>query len=873
MLPGFGAHLSFPSIRSFPQWCGMLLSGLLLLVSSSNASADDCIALGGSLVAGECQIASAQTKAGVFNLDETLHILGTGSITVPVAAGGNFLTLNINNGGDFIIDIPTTSSGGRIVGDVSGAGERIAANITVNATGDIQLKGNGGAPDARITANQNGGSCSVGSKGGNITLLADDMITIENGAVVSANARCSAGTIVLSAEEITIDGLVESASTLTGTGAVQRPGGGPITMDATCNLLVSATGVVSSSGRDPGADLVHLSGGCKVRIEGLVESTGPAHSVPNSPPNHCNSTNRPDKPTNSTACIEVWAGDALIIDNSGSKNGEVNADTAQSGGHQIAWVDLFANGDITLIGSTTGKFLVHANESLTNAEGGLITVKTLAGSITASGLTIQADATAAGGTGGVIMIEAADEVTLNTASVFARGDFNATGGLGSGGVLFAHAFNGALTWLNGEGDVRPTGDGVPVAQRGVITLQQCTNAPINTGGTTFPAVGVATTPSSLPSACGGVPTLPFYVTLPACTCGLPLLCGNGLVDPGEQCDDGNANNNDTCKNNCTLNICGDGVLNPATEQCDDGNQINDDGCTNACKLPVCGDGVKQPGEQCDDGNQVNTDGCTNACKLPVCGDGVKQGNEQCDDGNQINDDGCTNACKLPVCGDGVKQGNEQCDDGNQVNDDGCSNKCKLPICGDGVKQGNEQCDDGNQNNYDGCSNKCKLPVCGDGVKQGNEQCDDGNQVNGDGCEKDCTATPTHHGKEGCTPGYWKQDHHLDSWPPAGFSPNQDLDTVFNIPACLSSCGFGDDSLREALYFDGGFSLCGKARSLLRTAVAAALNAAHPDVDYGIEPLSAVVSRVNTALATCSSFKIIEEKNILDYKNNKECPLN
>lgn len=495
---------------------GLLLVSVLTTLSHPGiVQADDCVALGGSLVAGECQIVSAQTKSGVFTLEETLHILGTGSITVPIVADGNSLTLNITNGGNLIIDIPTSANGGRIVSDVGGTGQRVGADITVTAAGDIRLKGNGGAADGRITSDQTTGDCGTGSRAGNITLTATT-ITLEDGALVSANARCSAGAIELKANDIVIEGMVESASTLTGPGGVLRPGGGPITIDAACALQISPSGEVRSQGRDPGADLVHLEGGCEVIIEGLVASTGPGHGVPNTPRNHCNDTNRPDKPSNSTACVEVWAGDLLVIDASGANKGEIHADTAQSGGSQIAWIDLFAKGPISIIGSTGGDFAVHADESVSNADGGIITIKSVENSITASGLAVRADATAPGGHGGEIRVEAKDGITLTDASVFARGDFSPTGGFGSGGGIALRAFNGDLTWLNGVGDVRPTGS--TPAQPGVINLQQCTNAPINTGGTTFPAIGNATTPSLLPSACGGAPTLPSYVTLPSCTC-------------------------------------------------------------------------------------------------------------------------------------------------------------------------------------------------------------------------------------------------------------------------------------------------------------------------------------------------------------------
>jgi cysteine-rich repeat protein len=62
--------------------------------------------------------------------------------------------------------------------------------------------------------------------------------------------------------------------------------------------------------------------------------------------------------------------------------------------------------------------------------------------------------------------------------------------------------------------------------------------------------------------------------------------------------------------------------------------------------PVCGNGLLQTGEQCDDGNLLNNDGCSSTCKLEICGDGVKQTNEQCDDGNLINGDGCDSTCKI-----------------------------------------------------------------------------------------------------------------------------------------------------------------------------------------------------------------------------------
>jgi cysteine-rich repeat protein len=44
-------------------------------------------------------------------------------------------------------------------------------------------------------------------------------------------------------------------------------------------------------------------------------------------------------------------------------------------------------------------------------------------------------------------------------------------------------------------------------------------------------------------------------------------------------------------------------------------------------VAVCGNGIVEPGEECDDGNQDNTDECTTLCKPPSCDDGIRSGDE------------------------------------------------------------------------------------------------------------------------------------------------------------------------------------------------------------------------------------------------------
>jgi cysteine-rich repeat protein len=155
-------------------------------------------------------------------------------------------------------------------------------------------------------------------------------------------------------------------------------------------------------------------------------------------------------------------------------------------------------------------------------------------------------------------------------------------------------------------------------------------------------------------------------------------CGNGRVDPGEDCDTRGAS--PTCDVDCTFPVCGDGLVNKAAgEACDAAEGY----CSPGCTTPACGDGYLDPSdysfEQCDDGNQVSGDGCS-SCRLEYhCLDGIKNAYEACDDGNFDNTDGCRNDCTLPRCGDGIVDGarGEQCDDGNTISGDGCSATCQI----------------------------------------------------------------------------------------------------------------------------------------------------------------------------------------------------
>lgn len=252
----------------------------------------------------------------------------------------------------------------------------------------------------------------------------------------------------------------------------------------------------------------------------------------------------------------------------------------------------------------------------------------------------------------------------------------------------------------------------------------------------------------------------------------PAVCGNELLETGEECDDGNTASDDGCSSDCALEAgyacpevgalceeCGNGNLDTRVEECDDGGIAPDDGCSETCTLEegwscpqpnapceLCGDGVVDGGETCDDGNRDGGDGCAADCKTieaghvcPTegaecvaerCGDGEVAGAEGCDDGARLSGDGCSflcqlepgwvcdtpgQACREAVCGDGVVEGLETCDDANDVASDGCD-ACVLQ---DGFK-----CD----------ASGCVSITCGDGAVEGLETCDDSNSEPADGCD-------------------------------------------------------------------------------------------------------------------------------------------
>ncbi|HWN68301.1 MAG TPA: DUF4215 domain-containing protein, partial [Haliangium sp.] len=200
---------------------------------------------------------------------------------------------------------------------------------------------------------------------------------------------------------------------------------------------------------------------------------------------------------------------------------------------------------------------------------------------------------------------------------------------------------------------------------------------------------------------------------PDCTPGEPSCPVCGDTPPGntgdESCESGFCNpDGNVCQN------CGDGNVD-AGEDCDDGNLSDEDGCNSQCETE-CGNGTIEPSEGCDDGNAMDGDGCNAMClieSIEVIGDcaigecppvSCAEGSPSCPACNTtgpgaVGDDSCASGfCNADgycqECGDGNEDQYEGCDYGDTASGDGCNAVCLIEPNGPDDPAPSPDCDPG-----------------------------------------------------------------------------------------------------------------------------------------------------------------------------------
>jgi cysteine-rich repeat protein len=178
----------------------------------------------------------------------------------------------------------------------------------------------------------------------------------------------------------------------------------------------------------------------------------------------------------------------------------------------------------------------------------------------------------------------------------------------------------------------------------------------------------------------------------------PYGCGNGVVDPGEQCDDGNTSGGDCCTATCQA--VADGTTCADSDLCNGGETCQAGACTTGAPLA------------CNDGNACTDDSCN-----PASGCVAAPNTAPCNDG-----DACTSGdtCSAGSCAPGAPLA---CNDGNACTDDSCN-----PASGCTTSPNSALCDDGSA---------CTVgDVCSGGSCTSGSQlsCDDGDACTGDSCD-------------------------------------------------------------------------------------------------------------------------------------------
>lgn len=704
------------------------------------------------------------------------------------------------------------------------AGDSLAGDILLNADGDITIEGRLRAHNSTIDAS--GGTIGL-SAGGDIVITATSAVDASGG-----------GFDVGGALDFTAGGTINILKDLT----VKAGDGGTVDMVAGNEIIIS--GKLLGNGDNGGeGGFIDLSATNNVTIGREIQSRGSGAgefgggdggeiliaSERGDVLVRAEVTARSGSPDGGGGGITLTAGKSIDIQSAGKLN--VAGDGLESYGGAV---ELFADLDV----------IIGGRVDASGGDGGEVDIA--AGrDVDIRDTNVDAGARAPFGFGGTIFIDAAD---ITSGELKVNGTIDATAGpcadgwCGAGGEINLSACDvtvglGGALLVSAPGQTDSEGGSNSITARRSLTVSGTLDATAAVPGTNSLVF-----PSSRPPNLGGSTIAPKekqvacsedkctgecrQICVDLCDCGDGTLqqfescdttpdgcdtgagevcgvtgtnlectcidtCGNGVVNPGEMCEEGVGEQNclalgyandepAPCVNcasdvsACDEGVCGDAIIATARGEVCEGTNLNGESCLSLgytrgqlacgldckeydesdCTIGYCGDAIPDVGEECDAGG-ANSDApnaaCRTDCSERTCGDGIvdNQFGEQCDDGNRDNGDACLNSCLAATCGDGIVcsasncssgpgGGPEECDESAVC----CLSECKRRVCADqlvckptsGCCHPDESCDDGNPctedtcNTFVGCAH---TPIAGCCVTDG--KCTDGNPCTQDRC--------------------------------------------------------------------------------------------------------------------------------------------
>lgn len=650
---------------------------------------------------------------------------------------------------------------------------------------------------------------------------------------------------------------VNGSILVNGTGS--NPYGGDLELVAGGDVVVTTDLATTASGADGDAGEIAIEAGGAVTVAGTIDASGSPY---------------PGEVAITAATGDITLSDSIDTtatrDGSGggvgisAAVGSVSVAKITSNGSSIGSGENVSCGDGASISIAAGERVtladdVSAHSGGTTCAGGAIEISAGEDVVTAVGVEIDAAGSGAEGYGGSFVLYAGRDATVRTVDLSATADSGsidataervldvvgtidarASGSEAIGGeaVLKGCTLNvapGASIDVRGDDD----DSGIWLTSSGQITVAGTLRsdwenrfiyrsaAPITAGATIVLA-----------------PILDHQPGLPACVD--PIQCGDGDLDGGETCDDGNRLSCDGCANDCMRvdDVCGDGTR-ECTEQCDDGNTTSGDGCEADCTLPVVAE-ILVPGSPL-------VRGCLAEWKLfhsnPALddGSGLPKRTQKCTDGDpacdsdSANDLACTyemqlclraDDSRIPECNpaalDYVRLGTPSPSSGDPVNAQNgqaivdalepldlevqvgttvvhpggpfagtnqCTESFSITVprtAGSSGKRSvrvsaKDVAGDLMQSNQISLTCIPNPAVCGNGVLELFEQCDDDNTDACDGCSPTCRAETCGDGVVSC--GESCDDGALNGTPGSRCSTS-----CTEVPAALRIPGGGSKSL-------------------------------------------------------------------------------